>query len=707
MESRKHRLTRRPFLLTVLCALAIAIAPPCAAFADDTAEKTAQPTGETPASIAIDGSATNLVQSDEAATLGVTLGQNTPESGASSIALDNTPSTLAAAENSYIPLPVNALVVQSEHQAMLDKVNALRASQGVAPLTWNSNLTGAAMQRAIEIALRFSHTRPHGDLCYTANPEIFGENIAYALISKGNSSTDLIYEGWHSSSGHYANMVNGNYSSTALGHIKADVGLGMELHLWVQLFSFSNVPGSVPSSDGQRTFIVPLPPDAAKSVTANPSNLLLDAKGSYHPDIVIEYQESSTIKNSSDEHFFIPDGSMSWGHQIGVNLVGGFSTDNPNVVSYDPNTGLLLSGKEMGMANCTATLITAPELSANYTVTNSAFSRLAGDFSAETAALIAAQTMTDMGASTSKYAVIARNDDFADAMSATGLAGTLKAPILLTSNTGLSYAAQVALQELSVEKVYIVGGPGAVLPQVENDINALGVQTERVYGNYSWDTSVKCAEKIHALGGNPNGEVIVAMSTNFQDALSISPLAYRDSIPILLQGNGTTIPRELTADEKSLIATQTSGTIWVPGGPGAVPEATVEGEFPGREIVRMWGYDGYDTSLEIANTLTERGRASAECVVIASGAQGPKGVDALAGAALAGVNNGVILLVNANSDIEGVHTEAADEFLLNGPAGTAFMNAFRAGTAKGYMLGGSFVMPYGYEAWLSLNLGNK
>ena len=35
------------------------------------------------------------------------------------------------------------------------------------------------------------------------------------------------------------------------------------------------------------------------------------------------------------------------------------------------------------------------------------------------------------------------------------------------------------------------------------------------------------------------------------------------------------------------------------------------------------------------------------------------------------------------------------------------MNAFRAGTAKGYMLGGSFVMPYGYEAWLSLNLGNK
>ncbi|MFR3273608.1 MAG: CAP domain-containing protein [Slackia sp.] len=190
----------------------------------------------------MDGSATNLVQSDEAATLGVTLGQNTPESGASSIALDNTPSTLAAAENSYIPLPVNALVVQSEHQAMLDKVNALRASQGVAPLTWNSNLTDAAMQRAIEIALRFSHTRPHGDLCNTANPEIFGENIAYALIPKGNSSTDLIYEGVAQLLGALRQHGQRNYSSTALGHIKPTSASEWN-YLWVQLFSFSNVPG--------------------------------------------------------------------------------------------------------------------------------------------------------------------------------------------------------------------------------------------------------------------------------------------------------------------------------------------------------------------------------------------------------------------------------------------------------------------------------
>lgn len=93
-----------------------------------------------------------------------------------------------------------------------------------------------------------------------------------------------------------------------------------------------------------------------------------------------------------------------------------------------------------------------------------------------------------------------------------------------------------------------------------------------------------------------------------------------------------------------------------------MPEASVEkilGEhFPHkREIVRMYEYDGYDTSLEIAKTLVNRGRASESSVIIVSGAQAPRGVDALAGAALAGINNNVILLVNANPKIEGVHTE--------------------------------------------------
>ena len=136
-----------------------------------------------------------------------------------------------------------------------------------------------------------------------------------------------------------------------------------------------------------------------------------------------------------------------------------------------------------------------------------------------------------------------------------------------------------------------------------------------------------------------------------------------------------------------------------------MPEASVEkilGEhFPHkREIVRMYEYDGYDTSLEIAKTLVNRGRASESSVIIVSGAQAPRGVDALAGAALAGINNNVILLVNANPKIEGVHTEAVDGFLIEG-------SAYSNGTAKGYILGGSYVMPYDYESNLALAIKDK
>lgn len=94
-------------------------------------------------------------------------------------------------------------------------------------------------------------------------------------------------------------------------------------------------------------------------------------------------------------------------------------------------------------------------------------------------------------------------------------------------------------------------------------------------------------------------------------------------------------------------------------------------------------------------------------MIIVSGAQAPRGVDALAGAALAGINNNVILLVNANPKIEGVHTEAVDGFLIEGSAGSTFMQAYSNGTAKGYILGGSYVMPYDYESNLALAIKGK
>lgn len=74
--------------------------------------------------------------------------------------------------------------------------------------------------------------------------------------------------------------------------------------------------------------------------------------------------------------------------------------------------------------------------------------RLAGESAADTSARIATEAFPE-GA---EWVIIARDDDFADAMSATGLAGVLNAPIVLTDRNSLSDAVARAVQTLGAKK---------------------------------------------------------------------------------------------------------------------------------------------------------------------------------------------------------------------------------------------------------------
>ena len=75
----------------------------------------------------------------------------------------------------------------------------------------------------------------------------------------------------------------------------------------------------------------------------------------------------------------------------------------------------------------------------------SPITRLSGETSAETAQAIALATF-----SKADTAILATDNGFADAMSATGLAGALDAPILLTGRDELSPAARDAIERLGI-----------------------------------------------------------------------------------------------------------------------------------------------------------------------------------------------------------------------------------------------------------------
>ena len=311
--------------------------------------------------------------------------------------------------------------------------------------------------------------------------------------------------------------------------------------------------------------------------------------------------------------------------------------------------------------------------------------RLWGNYSYDTSLAITQKAFTE-----SEYAIVARCDDFADAMSATGLAGALNAPVLLSETDRLTPCIGEELTSLGVKTVYLIGGEAALTPQVKNDIESLDIAVNRVAGYASWDTSVECAQTLKEVqkekGITPQLDaVIVATSYSFSDALSMSSFAYKYQVPIILE----TYDHELTDEGLELLEDKDyfdSSDVYIPGGPAAVPTESVEGTLDSSHtFTRIYGNTGYDTSNEVACYLVKAGLLSADTVCVATGAVSACGVDALSGSALAGKAGGVMLLVNTEEDYGAIDTTTVDKFLANN----------KASINQAYVLGGCAVINQG------------
>ncbi|MDR3601977.1 MAG: cell wall-binding repeat-containing protein [Desulfosporosinus sp.] len=164
-----------------------------------------------------------------------------------------------------------------------------------------------------------------------------------------------------------------------------------------------------------------------------------------------------------------------------------------------------------------------------------AVTRLAGADRVKTSVAVA-----DAGWTQSDYAVIAYAWDFPDAVSAAPLAYKYAAPILLTDTANLSADTSAELTKLAVKHVLIVGGTGAVSDNVAAQITALGPDVQRLSGADRYATSVAIATVV----GN-TGSIVITNGYNPYDALSISPIAAKLGMPILLTARDS-VPSEIT-----------------------------------------------------------------------------------------------------------------------------------------------------------------
>lgn len=109
-------------------------------------------------------------------------------------------------------------------------VNMERASEGLAPYTWNAELAIAAQLHAIDMDEEgyFSHDSQDGrnfatrarDAGYDASPT--GENIA-----RGQRSPEQVMTSWMGSDGHRRNILSSG---------STEIGIGLQNFHWVQVF---------------------------------------------------------------------------------------------------------------------------------------------------------------------------------------------------------------------------------------------------------------------------------------------------------------------------------------------------------------------------------------------------------------------------------------------------------------------------------------
>ena len=117
-------------------------------------------------------------------------------------------------------------------QEVLRLVNVERSREGLSPLKFSKDLAASAYVRAVELPMKFSHTRPDGSRCFTAMAKrghILGENLA-----GGQTSPKQVVQAWMDSKSHRDNILNPKF--TELGVVYYYQSNSKYKHYWVQHF---------------------------------------------------------------------------------------------------------------------------------------------------------------------------------------------------------------------------------------------------------------------------------------------------------------------------------------------------------------------------------------------------------------------------------------------------------------------------------------
>jgi putative cell wall-binding protein len=179
-----------------------------------------------------------------------------------------------------------------------------------------------------------------------------------------------------------------------------------------------------------------------------------------------------------------------------------------------------------GTSSVSDSVLTALRSSTTGTVT-----RIGGANRFDTAAKVSA-SVAKRGVA---VAYVASGGSFADALAGAALAGSQKAPVLLTSARSLPAATVTELKRLKPARIVVLGGEGVVSATVATQLKALTAgSVTRLAGKDRYATAAAVAA---AFGSARSA--YVASGQSFPDALAGAALAAKQGAPVLLVTSGS------------------------------------------------------------------------------------------------------------------------------------------------------------------------
>lgn len=131
-----------------------------------------------------------------------------------------------------LTIPARDTAADNFEDEVIRLVNQHRGQNGLSPLKKNWELSRVARYKSQDMANKnyFSHTSPtYGSPSnmiknFGISFRFSGENIA-----KGHTTPAAVVAGWMNSSGHRANILNGNYTQIGVGYVANG-------NIWTQMF---------------------------------------------------------------------------------------------------------------------------------------------------------------------------------------------------------------------------------------------------------------------------------------------------------------------------------------------------------------------------------------------------------------------------------------------------------------------------------------